>query len=99
MTVVREGGGLAGRDRARQALRSPADQPGVIRVMANAWRSAMTFARRTLIVGVVLGIVVLAAAVTATARSGATAPAAATASPPAAMSEGAEAPLPAAHPQ
>jgi cell wall-associated NlpC family hydrolase len=67
--------------------------------MANAWRSAMTFARRTLIVGVVLGIVVLAAAVTATARSGATAPAAATASPPAAMSEGAEAPLPAAHPQ
>ncbi|HEY7619090.1 MAG TPA: hypothetical protein VH834_04920 [Solirubrobacteraceae bacterium] len=59
----------------------------------------MTFARRTLVVGVVLGIVVLAAAVTATARSGATAPAAATASAPAAMTEGADAPLPAAHPQ
>jgi cell wall-associated NlpC family hydrolase len=68
--------------------------------MANAWRSAKTFARRTLIVGVVLGLVVLAAAVTATARSGGTAPAAtASASAPDAMTSGGDTPLPAPHPQ
>jgi cell wall-associated NlpC family hydrolase len=68
--------------------------------MANAWRSAKTFARRTLIVGGALGIVVLVAAVVATTRSDAQAPAAtASASAPAAMSGGTDTPLPAAHPQ
>jgi cell wall-associated NlpC family hydrolase len=66
--------------------------------MANAWRSAKTFVRRTLIVGAALGIAVLVAAVVVTTRSDAQAPAA-TAAAPAAMSGGADTPLPASHPQ
>jgi cell wall-associated NlpC family hydrolase len=68
--------------------------------MANAWRSAKTLAGRTLMVGGVLGIAVLIAAVVVTTRSDAQAPAAtASASARAAMTSGADAPLPAAHPQ
>jgi cell wall-associated NlpC family hydrolase len=66
--------------------------------MANAWRSVMTFVRRVLIAGVVLAIIVLAAAVTATAWPGAHGTS--QAEPPAPpVTNASEPPLPSSHPQ
>jgi cell wall-associated NlpC family hydrolase len=64
--------------------------------MANAWRSVTRFARRVLIAGVVLAIVVLAAAVTATAWPGACG---ASADVPSTATDAPQPPLPSAHPQ
>jgi cell wall-associated NlpC family hydrolase len=65
--------------------------------MANAWRSVTTFIRRVLIAGVVLAIVVLAAAVTATAWPGARGAAQAEPAPPATTASDPR--LPSSHPQ
>jgi cell wall-associated NlpC family hydrolase len=65
--------------------------------MANAWRSTMTFVRRVLIAGVVLAIVVLGAAVTATAWPGAQGASETATAPPATTA--AEPRLPSSHPQ
>jgi cell wall-associated NlpC family hydrolase len=65
--------------------------------MANAWRSVTTFVRRVLIAGVVLAIVVLAAAVTATAWPGAGEASQAEPAPP--VTAASEPPLPSSHPQ
>jgi cell wall-associated NlpC family hydrolase len=65
--------------------------------MANAWRSVTTFVRRVLIAGVVLAIVVLAAAVTATAWPGARGAAQAEPAPP--VTTASDPRLPSSHPQ
>jgi cell wall-associated NlpC family hydrolase len=64
--------------------------------MANAWRSVTRFLRRVLIVGVVLAIVVLGAAVTATAWPGARG---ASADVPSTATDAPQPRLPSAHPQ